>query len=688
MDEIPVTGMTCSNCVKHVRKALEAVPGVRSVDVNLATETATVHHDASLRALHKAIQKAGYGVATGTEDEARFRRNQFLFALFFTAPLFLYMMAWMPLGGPQFPGDAWAALALATPVQFIAGWPFYQGAWKALRNKDATMDTLIAVGSSAAYGLSIWALFAGHGLHATYFETSAVIITLIALGKYLEARAKNASSAAVRALLALGATEATLEDGSKIAISEVTAGMRLRVKPGEKLPVDGVVVAGEAHADESMVTGEPEAVRKRPGDALIGATILQGGSLVMEATRVGNDTVLAGIIRLVKEANSRKAPLQRVADQVSRFFVPAVMVLALASGVVWALLGFSFTQAALITVGVLVIACPCAMGLATPTAIMVGTGLGAKRGILIKGGESLERARDVDVFVLDKTGTITEGKPRIVETNLDAEALRMVAAVEALSEHPIAHALTAGHDNLPEVESFVSHPGLGVEGVVGGVQVRVGRASWLGVDTDGIAASVGEQTGWIRVEDAIKSTSASAVAALHKAGKRVVLLTGDREATAQAVAAEVGIDSVIAEVRPEEKAAHVKALQRQGHVVAMVGDGINDAPALAQADVGIAMGTGTDVAKETGDIVLVRGDLLAAVDALELSAYTVRKIRQNLFWALGYNAALIPLAMGVFYPWTGWLLSPMLAALAMALSSVSVVGNSLQMRRWQGTATN
>jgi Cu+-exporting ATPase len=432
-----------------------------------------------------------------------------------------------------------------------------------------------------------------------------------------------------------------------------------------------------------MVTGEPEAVKKTVGDELIGATILQGGSIVMEATRVGKDTVLAGIIKLVQEANTRKAPLQRVADQVSRYFVPAVMLISLASGATWYALGYGFEFAALISIAVLVIACPCAMGLATPTAIMMGTGLGAKRGILIKGGESLEQARNVDTFVLDKTGTVTEGKPRITKSNLSPAQLRLVAAVESLSEHPLADAMTAGHSDLPGVINFVSHAGDGVEGEVEGQHVRVGRPGWVGIETEGIGVQIGEATGWIFVEDAIKPTSKAAVAALHRAGKKVVMLTGDKQSTGEQIAAEVGIDLVIGDVRPAEKADHIKRLQAAGHVVAMVGDGINDAPALAQADVGIAMGTGTDVAKETGDIVLVRGDLQSAVDALHLSAYTVRKIRQNLFWALGYNAALIPLAMGVLYSSTGWLMSPMLAALAMAFSSVSVVGNSLTMRRWR-----
>lgn len=672
MEQIPVTGMTCSNCVKHVQHALEGVPGVTRVEVNLAMETANVEHTTQSKHLYKAIKQAGYGI--GIDNEAANRRKQFLFAATFTVPLFAYMMVWLPLGGTAAPLDGWIAFALATPVQFVAGATFYKGAWNALRNRDATMDTLIAVGSTAAYGLSVWALLTGHGIHGTYFETSAVIITLIALGKYFEARAKKASASAVRALLELGASHATLENGETISIQDVAFGMKLRVKPGEKIPVDGQVLEGKAYADESMMTGESKPVRKEPGMDVIGGTILEGGSILLEATHVGADTMLAGITRLVQEANSRKAPLQRIADRVSRYFVPAVMVLSLLSGIVWFFAASSFETAALISIAVLVIACPCAMGLATPTAIMMGTGLGAKRGILIKGGESLEAARNINVFVLDKTGTITEGKPRITKTDLTDEEMALVAAVERHSEHPLARAFPPS--TLP-VEDFVSFPGDGVEGTVAGTRIRIGRPDWLGIDAEGMAIRIGDKERFVRVEDAVKPDSANAIGRLSRA----ILLSGDKQETAEHIAAQVGIQEVIADVRPEEKAAVIARLQSEGNTVAMIGDGINDAPALAQADVGIAMGT--DVAKETGDIVLVKGSLQSAVEAVALSAYTVRKIRQNLFWALGYNAALIPLAMGVLYPFTGWLLSPMLAAAAMAFSSVSVVGNSLTMRRWQ-----
>ena len=699
---LAITGMTCANCVRHVERALRGVPGVQEATVNLATESADVRGDADLDKLRAAVAKAGYGIESAEQplDAAAQRWRQFVFAAAFTAPLFVYTMAWLPLGGAAAPWDAWLALALATPVQVVAGAPYYQGAWKALRNRDATMDTLVAVGTTAAFGLSLWNLLQGHGIHGTYFETAAVIITLITLGKFFEARAKRSSQEAVRSLLELGATTARriTDDGTEeVEVHQVQVGDRLRVRPGEKVPLDGTVVDGSAHVDESMVTGEPDAVRKQAGDAVIGATLVSGGSLDVQVTRVGDDTLLAQIVRLVEEANTRKAPLQRIADRVSRFFVPIILVIAAGAGLAWWLVGATGTFALLVAVSVLVIACPCAMGLATPTAIMMGTGLGAKRGILIKGGEALERVRDVDTVVLDKTGTVTEGKPRVTDVashgGLDPDfALALAAAVEEHSEHPLARAVVAEAKRrgiqAPVARDFQVHEGRGASATVDGADVHVGSGRWMqeqGIDAPEatiLVAIDGVLELAIQVEDPVRKSTARAVQRLHDAGKHVVMLTGDTEANARRVADKVGIDDVIAQVLPADKAEHISRLQQGGAVVAMVGDGINDAPALAQADVGIAMGTGTDVAKETGDVVLVQGDLDHAVDAMELSTYTVRKIRQNLGWAFGYNVALVPVAAGALYASFGILINPMFAALAMAFSSVSVVGNSLVMRSW------
>ncbi|MGB1585561.1 MAG: heavy metal translocating P-type ATPase [Thermoplasmatota archaeon] len=679
--------MTCANCVRHVRHALQDA-GATEVQVNLATETAHLE-GLDVRQARKALQRAGYGVATQAVDASVAWWRRFLFAAVWTTPLFAYMMLWLPLGGPSLPQAAWWAWAVATPVQFVTGAPFYRGAWIALRNRDATMDTLIAIGSSAAYGLSAFRVLDGHGIHGTYFETSAVILTLITLGKFLEARAKRSSSQAVRELMDLGAKEAIriTSDGTEtVPIDALAVGDVVRVRPGSKIPLDGQVVSGSAQVDVSMVTGEPLPHPATVGDDVVGASLVQDGSLDVEIRRIGDDTLLGQIVRLVDEANRRQAPLQRLADRVSRWFVPAILVIAMVSGAAWAAAqGAAFGL--LVAVSILVIACPCAMGLATPTAIMMGTGIGASRGILIKGGEALERIQAVDTIVLDKTGTITEGRPTVTRVDVhDPRATAWSAAIEDHSEHPLARAIAAYHDGpLPRVTEFEAKPGLGAGATIEGESVWVGSQrlmAQLGIEAPpGIHTAIaGRLVATWHIEDPVRATSRQAIARL--APRRIIMLSGDQEATARKIADEVGISEVIAEVLPADKAAVVARLQAECAVVAMVGDGINDAPALAQADVGIAMGGGTDVAKETGDIVLVHGDLLRAAEALALGQRTVRTIRQNLGWAFGYNVALVPLAAGALYPWTGWLISPMLAAGAMALSSVSVVGNALRMRSW------
>ncbi len=721
-DRVAITGMTCANCVRHVTHAIEGVPGVTTARVNLATETATIDGDADLQDVRRAVEKAGYGVADRRlelADAAKDWRRTFLLGAVFSVPIFVYTMLWSPLGGPHFHGDAWVAWALATPVQFVAGWPFLKGAWRALRARDATMDTLVALGSLAAYGLSIWLVFQGANAHGTYFETGAIIITLVALGKWFEARARRSAGEAVRALLELGADTArrqTDEGLVEVPIEEIQTGDVLVVHPGETVPLDGRIVEGRTSIDASMVTGEPIPEDKGPGDDVVGGTISSDG-FTMEVTRTGEDTLLAQIARMVAEANEREAPIQRVADRVSRVFVPTVLALALGAALFWGLVGTSLWAppiaanvfVMLVAVSTLVIACPCAMGLATPTAIMMGTGIGARHGILFKGGEALEQIRRVDIVVMDKTGTITEGRPAVeaaaVEGLDEAFGLAHVAAVEARSEHPLARAVVAHVEAqgiaIPKVRDFQRIDAGGVRGMVDGSQVVVCSprvAAEQGIQLQRVQAHVdawhaegrtvivgaldGQAHAVFGLADPVRPTSKAAIQTLHGMGVRTVMLTGDHEGVARRVANEVGIDDVIAGVRPDEKAQHIQRLRTDG-VVAMVGDGINDAPALAEADVGIAMGTGTDVAKETGDIVLVHGDLQGAVDGLRLGRYTVRKIHQNLGWAFGYNVALIPVAMGVLYPLTGWLLHPMLAAGAMAFSSVSVVGNALLMRGWK-----
>jgi Cu+-exporting ATPase len=742
---LKLRGMSCAACAHNVEAIVRSVSGVETCNVNFGAEQAAVTYNprsTSITAIQAAIATAGYAAqpmqddSLALEDEAEQRHRQtetrelqrkvwvsgVISALLVVGSLPAMTGLPLPLI-PMWLHNSWLQLVLTAPVLFWAGGGFFRNARKALQRRTATMDTLVAVGTGTAYFYSLFPTlfpewFVAQGLSPdVYFEAAAVIITLILLGRLLEHRAKGQTSAAIRKLIGLQAkTARVIREGQTvdIPIAQVLVGDVILVRPGEKIPVDGEIVAGTSTIDEAMVTGESVPVSKQVGDEVIGATLNKTGSFQFRATRVGKDTFLAQIVKLVQQAQGSKAPIQRFADRVTGWFVPAVIAIAILTFIVWFNLMGNVTMALITTVGVLIIACPCALGLATPTSIMVGTGKGAENGILIKDAASLELAHKLQAIVLDKTGTVTQGRPTVTDfitlrgtaDRNEQRLLQFAASVERYSEHPLAEAVVeyaqAQEAELADAEAFAAIVGSGVQGRVANRWVQIGTQRWLtevGIDTSKLQQqgdrleALGKTVIWIAVDgqaeglmgiaDAVKPSSIQAVHTLQRLGLEVIMLTGDNRRTALAIAQEVGIQRVLAEVRPDQKASEIAKLQAQGKIVAMVGDGINDAPALAQADVGIAIGTGTDVAIAASDITLISGDLQGIVTAIQLSRATIRNIRQNLFFAFIYNVAGIPIAAGVLYPLFGWLLNPIIAGAAMALSSVSVVTNALRLRNFQ-----
>lgn len=717
--ELDVIGMTCAACSNRIEKVLNRDAGVEHANVNLTTENATIAYNlemTSIDDLIKKIQKIGYDAkpkqaasekSSQKEQELKHKRTKLIISAILAAPLLLTMF--VHLFGMQIPHifmNPWFQFALATPVQFIIGWQFYVGAYKNLRNGSANMDVLVALGTSAAYFYSLyemikWLSLTNYTPHL-YFETSAVLITLILFGKYLETRAKTQTTNALSELLNLQAKEARVlrnQEELMIPLNEVVQGDHLIIKPGEKIPVDGKVIKGTTSIDESMLTGESIPIEKVQNDNVIGSTMNKNGSITVEATKVGKDTALASIIKVVEEAQGSKAPIQRLADIISGYFVPIVVGIALLTFIVWITLVQTgqFEPALVAAIAVLVIACPCALGLATPTSIMVGTGKAAENGILFKGGEHIERTHQVNTVVLDKTGTITNGKPVVTDFDGDDKVLQLLASAEKGSEHPLAESIVnyAKKNHIPflEVAHFEAIPGHGIKATIDGKSLCVGNRKFMieeniainsaetqlsRFEQDGKTAMMiaidSELKGTIAVADTVKASTSEAIQQLHDLDIEVVMLTGDNERTAQAIAKQVGINTVITEVLPEEKATKIVELQDQGKTVAMVGDGVNDAPALVQADIGIAIGSGTEVAIEAADVTILGGDLLLIPKAMKASKSTIRNIRQNLFWAFGYNVAGIPIAaLGLLAPWV--------AGAAMALSSVSVVTNALRLKR-------
>ncbi|MEC5424873.1 heavy metal translocating P-type ATPase [Virgibacillus sp. C22-A2] len=717
--EFDVTGMTCAACSSRIEKVLNKQEGIKLATVNLTTESASIEYNPGMieeKDIVGKIQKLGYDAKekadkeekkTQKEKQLKRMKTKLIVSALLSIPLLVTMFDHLlGINLPHLFMNPWFQFVLATPIQFIIGWQFYVGAYKNLRNGGANMDVLVALGTSAAYFYSLFEAIMTIGnpgyMPHLYFETSAIIITLILFGKYLETSAKSRTTLAISKLLNLQAKQArVLRNGEEVMIpvEEVIVSDHMVVKPGEKIPVDGIVVKGRTSIDESMITGESIPIEKDVKASVIGSTINKNGTIVMEATKVGKDTALASIVKAVEDAQGSKAPIQRLADVISGYFVPIVVGIAVVTFIVWFTLvqPGNFEPALVASIAVLVIACPCALGLATPTSIMVGTGKAAETGILFKGGEHLELTHQLDSIILDKTGTITKGKPEVTNFTGDDETLKLLASAEKGSEHPLADAIVAfateKEIELIDVEDFNAIPGHGIKAVISGEQVLVGTRKLMNennieishaeeelvdYETNGKTAMLiavnGEFRGIVAVADTIKDTAVQAIEQLKELGLDVIMLTGDNERTAQAIAKQVGIDQVIAQVLPEEKADKVKEIQLKGKKVAMVGDGVNDAPALAIADIGIAIGTGTEIAIEAADVTILGGELLLIPKAIKLSKATIKNIRQNLFWAFAYNSAGIPIAaIGLLAPW--------IAGAAMAFSSVSVVTNSLRLKR-------